>query len=95
MPTDIKQTSTGDVDLTTGDIQWTESTAQHQRDLLLGRKYDYRQAPGVGVDAESFLLDDFTSPDDINREIRVQYMRDGMEVKKINYPFVDADYKDS
>lgn len=95
MPYDIKNTSTGDTDLTGGDIQYTESTYQHQRDLIIGRRYDFRQSVGVGCGAEDFINDNIGSADGFNRTVRIQFMRDGMRIIKFNYPYIDAEYKNS
>ncbi|MFN4249052.1 MAG: hypothetical protein ACK4EY_15090 [Flavipsychrobacter sp.] len=92
MPIDIRQTTNGDIDLTGGDIHWAESTYQHQRDLLIGRKSHFRQRPGVGVGSEDFINDD--SGDAFYREVRVQFNKDGMKVIKVK-PNIDAKYSNS
>lgn len=80
MPKDIKHKEDGDVDLTTGDIRYSESTAQHQKDVLLARKGEYRHTP-IGVGLEDFVEDD--SPADLQRVISKEYTADGMTVNKV------------
>ena len=79
--TDIKCTGFGDIDLSTGDIIWADGTLEHQRDIMLARKGDYRTSPTVGVGAEDYLDDE--RPDDLYREIRTQLAQDGMTVIKV------------
>jgi hypothetical protein len=78
---DIKSDETGDIDVLIGDIQYTESTEQHQRDILLAHKGHYKEVPAVGVGAINFLNDE--SPDDFLRIVRKEFTKDGMKVKKI------------
>ena len=54
---DYKQTDKGDLDLSTGDLVVTESTYQHQRDLLLSDKGHIRDKAEAGVGAVNYLLD--------------------------------------
>lgn len=80
MPTDLLQQEDGDLLLVSGDIVWGESTLQHQRDILLARKGDIRQAPLVGVNAEDYIGDD---SEDLLRSVRTEFAKDGMKVKRI------------
>lgn len=92
---DIKQTEDGDIDLTGGDITWTESTLQHQRDLILVRKGDLLIKPSRGVGVEDFVDDDIVASPDLNQEIRKQFMLDGMTNPRIKNGNINAEYKDS
>lgn len=83
MPEDILFTSDGDIDFSYNDIQYNESTCQHQRDILLARKGDYKLSPTVGVGIMDYVLDH--TPDEMQREIRRQLFQDGMQVNKITY----------
>ncbi|HLZ86507.1 MAG TPA: hypothetical protein VKQ52_04690 [Puia sp.] len=94
MPQDIVFASDGDIDFSANDLQYGESTAQHQRDILLARKGDYKMSPTVGVGIMDYLLDH--TPDEMQREIRQQLYQDGMDVNKITYSngllTIDAPY---
>ncbi|KAA6339870.1 hypothetical protein EZS27_012235 [termite gut metagenome] len=79
---DIKQTPTGDIDLSTKDIFYGESTEQHQRDILLCGKGHFKSSPLTGVDAASYLNDE--NPDEFLRAARKEFSRDGMKVKSLS-----------
>jgi hypothetical protein len=80
---DILQTVEMDLALTNaGDISYTESTLQHQRDLLLAHKGECRLNPVVGVGITDFLEDE--GPELLTREIYGQFTQDGMTVKSID-----------
>ncbi len=66
-----------------GDFAIGDSAGQHQQCLLLAEKGSYKQYPTVGVGIASFLKDDNTS--DLLREIRIQFSRDGMNVKQLGF----------
>lgn len=63
------------------DISFGESTEQHQKDLLLARRGDYRISPNVGVGLKDFLNDE--NPDELYRAIRTQFAQDGMKLNSI------------
>ncbi len=91
MRTDIKQTENGDIDLSTGDMLYTESTRQHQKDLLLAGKGHYKETPEAGVGAASYLNDN--EPGNLFRAIRKEFTRDGMKVTKISMNRTEAYYE--
>lgn len=67
-----------------GDFVVGESTAQHQKLLLLTGPGDWKQNPMAGVNAESFTDDEgMQVPIAIGREIAKQFMADGMEVESL------------
>jgi hypothetical protein len=76
-------TVSGDIVFTNGDISYTESTEQHQRDLIIARKGDYKSAPDYGAGAADFLKDE--SADDMKIEIRRQLVKDGQNVSELSY----------
>ena len=82
MRRDIKHTSDGDVDITGNDINYVESTQQHQSDLLLLVKGELKDAPSVGVGLADFIGDEDNS--DLSTEIRTEFRKDGMKVSEIN-----------
>jgi hypothetical protein len=71
-----------DLKLVNGDLSLTESSKQHQKDLLISRKCDYKLKI-VGVDIRNAILDD--EQDNFIRTIRREYRRDGMTVKSISF----------
>jgi len=80
---DLKQTSEMDLYLTdAGDIIWTESALQHQRDILLAHEGEYRLSPTMGVGASDYLDDE--GRENLLREINKQFAKDGMTVKSID-----------
>jgi len=80
---DIKQTNKSDLYLDDiGDITWTESTLQHQRDILLAHEGEYRLNPNTGVGASDYLDDEGQT--NLKREINKQFTKDGMTVKSID-----------
>ncbi|KAA6327239.1 hypothetical protein EZS27_023764 [termite gut metagenome] len=79
---DIKQTPDGDIDLSTNDLFYSESTEQHQRDILLCGKGHFKETPLVGVSAIDYLNDE--SPDNFLRAVRKKFARDGMKVKSLS-----------
>lgn len=78
---DFKLTADGDIDLSTGDLQLVEPTAQHQRDMLIAAQGWYKENPEIGADSVNFLMDG--SPDDYLRTVRQQSERDGFRVDDI------------
>lgn len=96
MMLDIRHTQSGDVDLSSGDLEIAEATAQHQRDLLTARPGQNREFPLVGVDSVNYMSDHERAP--YLRNIRKQFSRDGMTVKKIYFStagllVIDAEYE--
>lgn len=80
---DYKHTSKGDLDLSSGDLQITESTDQHQRDLLLSDKGHIRDKPEAGVGAVNFMIDN--NPEELLRATRKEFATDGMKVKRVGF----------
>jgi len=91
---DIKLDEEGDVYVSGEDIQYTESTTQHQRDLILAQKGHYKEAPGTGVGAINFIHDE--DPENFLRTIRKEFTRDGMKVERVSFTgnelIVNAEY---
>ena len=80
---DYKQTETGDLDLASGDLRITESTYQHQRDLLLSDKGHIRDKAEAGVGMANYLLD--KDPAALLRSVRKEFVSDGMRVRKVAF----------
>lgn len=75
---DIKMDGDSDLDFGGGDLNFGESTAAHQEDLILCGKGDFKETPTVGVDAFSYL--DGEGFNDLMNEISGQFAGDGMTV---------------
>jgi hypothetical protein len=69
----------------TGDFVLEESTSQHQRQLLLNAKGDFKENPTICVNAFNYLDgEDFAG---LMRAIAVEFSKDGMDVDNVG---VDA-----
>lgn len=78
---DIGLDDTEDLMISSGDFIATESTAQHQRQLLLNTKGDFKQFPTIGAGIATYIADDGVQ--NMIRAISIEFARDGMEVKSI------------
>lgn len=90
---DIGHTADGDVDLQAGDILYTESTGQHQRDILLAGKGHYKETPETGVGVMEYINDSGTG--NLLRSIRKEFTRDGMKVTKVSMDNTVASYEEN
>ncbi len=77
-PIDILHDLYGDLLIANGTFVNGDATEHHQRALLMTHKGQWRQHPDVGVGIEDFLDDE--GPEDMLREIRKQFVRDGMDI---------------
>lgn len=91
MTRDILQTSDGDIKLVAGDIVWGEASLQHQRDILLARRGDYRRAPWLGVGLEDWIDDE--NPEQLLGEISKQFTADGMTIISLSTTNIIAEYQ--
>lgn len=78
---DIAYTDNFDLKVEHGDLVLEESTAQHQKCLLLAGKGDYKQSPTVGVDLFHEIDDE--RPQELMREVRLEFSKDGMNINKL------------
>ncbi|MDX9703939.1 MAG: hypothetical protein RBU23_12985 [Candidatus Auribacterota bacterium] len=78
---DIRQNKNGDIDLSGGDIHYTESTVAHQRDLLLTTMGSLKHSPVTGVGIQDFINDE--NPAEMLRMVRKKFIRDGMTVNSV------------
>lgn len=69
--------------MSTGDLFPTESTSQHQRDLILGDMGHIRHRPEVGVGALEYLLNE--DKEWLLRRTRQSLAADGQKVEKVAY----------
>ena len=65
-----------------GDFILTESTGQHQRQLILNNKGDFKQNPTICAGAFNYLDDEHFQA--LVRAISIEFSRDGMNVKKVS-----------
>lgn len=77
---DIKYDSTGDIDISTGDLRLVKADEQHKLTLLLSDKGEIKQRIDAGVGAGDFLLDN--DPAGLLREARRQCQRVGMKITR-------------
>ena len=71
-----------DLDIEQGDFTNTESTYQHQWQLLINDKGTFKENPTICIGIYSYL--DNENPGDLLRDTTIEYTRDGMTVKSIN-----------
>jgi len=84
-----------DLQINDGDFVVGESTAQHQKVLIIADKGEFKEVPMRGVGARRYIEDH--TPDNLAREIRTEFAADGMTVNKIQIASdltiqVDANY---
>lgn len=78
---DFKQLESGDLDLSGGDLTYTEASQQHMRDIILTLPGEMKHAPDRGVGVVDYFNDE--NPEDLLRQMRQQLLRDGVKVKGI------------
>lgn len=79
---DIALDSTGiDLEFTNGDLAITESTREHQRQLLLNGKGDFKENPTICVGMAGYLDNEGFS--DLVRDTGIEFTRDGMTVNNM------------
>ena len=70
-----------DLSVVSGDFLCAESTAQHQRQLILNNKGDFKQNPTIGVGAFDYMNDE--NYQELMRAISIEFTRDGMDVQSV------------
>lgn len=78
---DILLSEDFDLKIALGDFSAGESTAQHQQQLILNNKGDFKQNPTTCVGVVDYLDDEHFF--ELVRAISVEFSRDGMDVKSI------------
>ncbi len=79
---DIRLSTAEDLLISSNDFAIIESTSQHQQELLLTGKGDWKENPLVGVGIDEYFDDE--GAQNIIRAIAQQFMADGMEVLELN-----------
>ena len=78
---DIGLTDNADTAIAAGDFTSVESTAQHQKQLILNNKGDFKQTPTLCVGAFEYFDDE--NIQELVRAISVEFTKDGMNVKSV------------
>lgn len=78
---DIGLDSGYDLVFEAGDFLTTESTAQHQRQLILNNKGDFKQNPTICVGVFDYLDDEQFQ--ELIRSVSIEFTRDGMDVLSV------------
>lgn len=81
MPNDILLNENFDASIKDGDFETSESTQQHQKILLFADKGQFKSSPTTGVGTRRYL--ESSKPDDLAREIRLEFIADGMMVNTL------------
>lgn len=81
MPTDYLYGDDFDLVIENGDFKKGESTQQHQQDLLISEKGEYRISPLVGVGIYSTVNDDGFGEN--LQEVIKQFEADGMVIERM------------
>ena len=78
---DIGLANDDDLLIVSGDFSAKECTAQHQRQLILNNKGDFKQNPTACVGVLDYMHDEHFQ--ELIRAISVEFSRDGMDVKSV------------
>ena len=70
-----------DAAIVAGDFIVEESTGQHQRQLILNNKGDFKQNPTICVGVPDYMDDEKFR--NLIRAISVEFTKDGMDVKSV------------
>ena len=79
--TDIGLDTDEDLMISGGDFVIAESTAQHQRQLILNNKGDFKESPTVCVGAFEYFDDEQLQG--LIRAVSTEFCRDGMDVDEV------------
>lgn len=85
---DYLEDLSGDLIIRDGDFALIESTAQHQKDLLVSEKGQYKAFPTVGVGIDGWLNDDVNLIE-LEKAVISEFENDGMRVGQINIREID------
>ena len=80
--TDVGLGSNEDLAIISGDFTVFDSTSQHQRQLILNNKGDFKQNPSICVGAFDFLDDENLQV--LIRTVSLEFTKDGMDVISIS-----------
>ncbi|WP_264520382.1 oxidase [Flavobacterium sp. N1994] len=80
---DILTDEDGDLLIRGGDIVIGDSDNQHQEDIILASKGEYKETPEIGVGIIQMLSDD--DPMSVLIEIKKNLQYDGMQIRNVKY----------
>ncbi|TKT89468.1 hypothetical protein [Dyadobacter frigoris] len=80
--TDFQLDENGDLVISGSDFAVTESTLQHQSDIILSAKGWWKHSPSLGVNLQSYVNENGTAPG-LVRAISQELERDGMTVDSV------------
>lgn len=81
MPKDILLDENFNIITKNGVFAIGESTYQHQKILIFADKGQFKSNPTAGVGSRRFL--ESSRPDDFAREIRQEFIKDGMSIRTL------------
>ncbi len=93
---DILTDEDGDLLIKNGDIVIGYSDNQHQEDIILANKGEYKETPEIGVGIFQMLSDD--NPMGVLIEIKKNLQYDGMNVRNVKFEengkiTIDGEYR--
>lgn len=91
MPTDYSYGEDFDLVIEAGDFKKGESTQQHQQDLLISEKGEFRISPLIGVGIYSTINDDGFGEN--LQEVVRQFEADGMIIERMRVINQELDIK--
>lgn len=91
MPTDYLHGEDFDLVIENGDFKKGESTEQHQQDILIAHKGEFRLSPLVGVGISDILNDDGFGEN--LQEVQRQFEMDGMSIEQVRVKGQELDIK--
>ena len=71
-----------DLSIQQGDFAVWESTRQHQRQLILNNKGEFKQNPTIGAGVFAYFDDE--QMNELVRAISIEFSRDGMDVQQVS-----------
>lgn len=74
----------GELGIVAGDIEVGDSSRQHREHLLMNAKGSYKERPDTGVGLSQYYMDD-DDPEEMLREVKRQFGKDGMKVTALSY----------
>ena len=78
----IGLTNTGDIDLSSGDIQLSDVTDFHKKHILLAKTGDFKHAPTIGVQVRNFI--NSNKRETLLRRIRKNFLKVGINVVNLS-----------
>lgn len=88
MAKDFLSNIDGDLSILNGDLEIGFSDEQHQEDILVAFKGDYKQYPLIGVGIENYLNSPVSvyTRQKFEKETTLQFASDNAENISVNYP---------